>query len=188
MQNRTLLVLLRPIFCEQPPPKGNWVPKLWSRCRDSEWKSVWISDFGRKISLNFGEDLFFFFWRPPVFGQKKRLNFQAFLEIPSQFSDKPCETDSRTMTIRVNVVCTFLTLSKKPPPFSNPGHAPEPSSHFFNKNRSRAVPPYAFWPIVNYGKWDYLNVAIITDPEILHFVQLAKSDVFVGKKSFAQIF
>ena len=25
-------------------------------------KNVWISDFGRKISLNFGEDLFFFFF------------------------------------------------------------------------------------------------------------------------------
>ena len=33
----------------------------------------------RKISLNFGEDLFFFFfffWRPPEFGRKKRLNFR----------------------------------------------------------------------------------------------------------------
>ena len=32
------------------------------------------NDFGRKISLNFGEDLFFFFWRPPDFGRKKPLN------------------------------------------------------------------------------------------------------------------
>ena len=48
-------------------------------------KSVGISDFGRKISLNFGEGLFFFlfFWRPPAFGQKKGLNFRAFREIPS---------------------------------------------------------------------------------------------------------
>ena len=42
---------------KQPPPIGNWVPKLWSTCRDTAWKSVWISDYGRKISLNFGEDL-----------------------------------------------------------------------------------------------------------------------------------
>ena len=102
-----------------PPPKGNWVPKLWSTCRDSAWKCVRISDFGRKISFNFGED------RPPVFGLKKRLNFRAFREIPSQFSDKPCDSDSRAMKIRVNVVCTFLALSKKPPPFPNPGNAPE---------------------------------------------------------------
>ena len=58
----------------------------------------------------------FFFWRPPVFERKKRLNFRAFREIPSLFSEKPCETDSRTMKIQVKVVCTFLTLSKKPPP------------------------------------------------------------------------
>ena len=76
-----------------------------------------MSDFGRKISLNFGEDLLFFFWRPPVFGLKKRLNFRAFREIPSQVSDKPCDSDSRTIKIRVKVVCTFLTLSKKPPLF-----------------------------------------------------------------------
>ena len=55
-------------------------------------------------------------WRPPVFGLKKRFNFRAFREIRSQFSDKPCESNSRTMKIRVKVVCTFLTLSKKPPP------------------------------------------------------------------------
>ena len=61
---------------------------------------------------------FFFFWRPPDFGRKKRLNFRGFREIP-------CETDSRAMKIRVKVVCTFLTLSKKlPPPFPNPGYAP----------------------------------------------------------------
>ena len=117
MQNRTFLLLFRPIFGEKlktAPPKGNWVPKLWSRCRDSVWKSVWISDFGRKIRLNFGEDLFF--WRPPVFKRKKRLNFRAFREIPFQISDKPCETDSSIMKIRVKVLCTFLTFSKKPPP------------------------------------------------------------------------
>ena len=68
-----------------------------------------------KTSLNFGEDLFFL--RLPDFGLKKRLNFRTFREIPSQCSDKPCDSDSRTMKIRVKVVCTFLTLSKKPPPF-----------------------------------------------------------------------
>ena len=70
---------------------------------------------GRKITLNFGEDLFFFFfffWRPPNFGRKKALNFRAFREISSQFSDKPSETASRSMKIPVKVVCTLLTLSK----------------------------------------------------------------------------
>ena len=146
-----------PIFGEKlktAPSKGNWVPKLWSTCRDLVRKSVGISDFGRKISLNFGEDLFFFgdhlflggknvrisdsgrkiglnfgedffFWRSPVFGRKKRLNFRAFREISSQFLNKPCDSDSRRMKIRIKVVCSFFTLSKKPPPpFPNPGYAP----------------------------------------------------------------
>ena len=143
MQNRTFLLLFRPIFGEKletAPPKGNWVPKSWSRCRDSVWKSVWFTDFGRKIRLNFSEDLFFFFFlRPPVFKRKKLLNFRAFREIPSQFSDKPCETDSRIMKIWVKVVCTFLTLSKKPPPpppFPNPGYAPECKLLYFGNESS----------------------------------------------------
>ena len=53
-----------------------------------DWKSVWISDFGRKIRFNFGENLFFFFsffgdhlfldWKSvwiSDFGRKIRFNF-----------------------------------------------------------------------------------------------------------------
>ena len=43
------------------------------RSPDFGRKNLWISDFGRKITLNFGEDLFFFFfffWRSPDFGRK----------------------------------------------------------------------------------------------------------------------
>ena len=81
-------------------------------------KKLWISDFGQKITLNFGEDLFFFFffffffWRSPNFGRKKALDFLAFRNILPQVSDKPSEIDSRSMKIRVKVVCTLLTLSK----------------------------------------------------------------------------
>ena len=146
MQNRTFLVLLRPIFGEKmktAPPKEIWVPKLWSSCRDSAWKTVWTSDFGRKIRLNFGEDLFFYFWRSPVFGLKKRSNFRFWPKNPSKFRWRPfffffwrspvfglkkrsnfrfwtknlCDSDTRTMKIRVKVACSCLTLSKKPPPF-----------------------------------------------------------------------
>ena len=115
------------------------------------WKSVWISDFGRKIRLNFGEDLFFFettcFWAEkafefPILAEKsvsisvktfffettcfwaeKAFEFPILAEISVSISrinwpksDKPCDFDSRTMKIRVKVVCSFLTLSKKPPP------------------------------------------------------------------------
>ena len=48
-----------------------------------------------------------FFLRSPVFGRKILLT-----------------SDSRTMKIRVKVANSCLTLSKKPPPFRNPGHAP----------------------------------------------------------------
>ena len=45
-------------------------------------KNVWISDFGRIISLKFGEELFFFFffffWRSPGFGLKKTFEFLSF--------------------------------------------------------------------------------------------------------------
>ena len=140
MQNRTILVVLRPIFCEKlkiaPPPLENsppsnvWISDLGRKISHSfgedlffflfvfgdhlilSGKNVKISDLCRKISLKIAEDLFFFFWRPPDFGRKKPLNFRAFREISSQFSDKPCVTDSRTMKIRVKVVCTLLTLSK----------------------------------------------------------------------------
>ena len=128
MQNRTFLVLLRPIFIAKlktpPPPKE-------IGCRSCEVHVVSRPKKGfefpilaeKSVSISVKT---FFFWRPLVFGRKKRSNFRAFREISSQFSDKPCDSDSRTMKIRVKVVCTFLTLSKKPPPpFPNPGYAPD---------------------------------------------------------------
>ena len=104
MQNSTFLVLLRPIFAPKiktAPPKGICEPKLWRTCRCLDqssgvfwfWsspkvgedlsfgdhlisarKTLWISDFGRKKPLNFGEDLCFC-WRSPTFGWKKPLSF-----------------------------------------------------------------------------------------------------------------
>ena len=130
---------LRPIFCEkwkiappirkEPPLKRlnlrNWKKNHSEFCRRPFfffWRSP---NFGRKKPLNSGfrpknhskfwRRPFFFiflFWRSPNFGRKKPLNFRAFRDISSQFSDKPSETDSRSMKIRVKVVCTLLTLSK----------------------------------------------------------------------------
>ena len=48
-------------------------------------KKVWISDFGRKITLKFGEDLFFFFGDHLILGEKKRLNFRFRPKNHSQF-------------------------------------------------------------------------------------------------------
>ena len=112
MQNRTFLVYLRPIFCEKlkiaPPHRKTAPPQTFEFPISAEKSvSIWVKTF-----------FFFFLCRPPDFGRKKPLSFRPFGEISSQISDKPCETDSRTMKIRVKVVCTVLTVSKKPPPFS----------------------------------------------------------------------
>ena len=77
-----------------------------------------VFEIGRKFTLNFGEDLSFFIWRLPVFGRKNRLNFRfrpknfwrsffffgdhLFLAKNStSISDKPFESDSKAMKIRV---------------------------------------------------------------------------------------
>ena len=136
MQNRTFLVLLRPIFCEKlkiaPPPHRKTAPlqrlnfRFWPKNQfqfrrrpfflfflETTWFwaektfEFWISA-EKSVSIS-AKTFFFFFLRPPGFGRKKPSNFR---EISSEFSDKPCETDSRTMKIQVKVVCTFLTLWK----------------------------------------------------------------------------
>ena len=89
-------------------------------------KNVWILDFGRKITLIFGEDLFFlFFGDHLIFGGKNLWISDLSETFRLKISDKPSETDSRSMKIRVKVVCTLLTLSKQLPPFPNPGYAPD---------------------------------------------------------------
>ena len=69
MQICTFLLLLRQILGEylKPAPPIEKQPPL----------DVEISVFSREISLNLGEDLFFFFlfWRPLDFGRKKPFNF-----------------------------------------------------------------------------------------------------------------
>ena len=109
------------------PPLKRLNMRNWKKNRPEVWRRrfcffFWRSpNFGRKKRLNFGlrpknhsefwrrPFFFFFFWRLPDFGRKKRLNFR---DILSQISDKPSETDSRSIKIRVKVVCTLLTVSK----------------------------------------------------------------------------
>ena len=139
MQNRTFLVLLRPIFGEKlktVPPKGNWVPKLWSTCRNSAWKSVKISDLNRKNSLNFGEDLFFFYFGNHLFLGWKNVGIS---ELPRNsvsifgqtvwFWFKSNENSGQG---RLQFSCSFKKAP--PPPFPNPGYVPE---HNKNKKKTR---------------------------------------------------
>ena len=130
MQNRTFCCFLGRFFGEKlktAPPKGNWVPKSWSRCRDSVWKSVWNSDFSRKIRHNFVEDLFFFFGDHLILGwkivwisdsgRKIRLNFGRdlfffiFLETTWFWAEKSFEfpiLDENSDTISVKIFFFFL--------------------------------------------------------------------------------
>ena len=121
--------------------------------------NVWICEIGRNSSLNFGEDLFFF-WRSPNFGQKKPLNFGFRPKNHSEFWRRPFFFffgDHPTLggkklwiselseTFRLKFRTNRLKLiqdqwkfesrsfahfslfqnSPPPPPFPNPGYAPE---------------------------------------------------------------
>ena len=60
-------------------------------------KTLWISDFGRKKPLNFGEDLLFF-WDHLI------------------LTEKPPQSNLRLMKIWVKFVFGCIKLQKKPPP------------------------------------------------------------------------
>ena len=81
MQNRTFLVLLRPICCEKlkiaPPPIGKQPPLKRLDFR-----------FGPKNQTQFRRRPFFF-WRPPDFGRKKLLNFEFRPKNQTQFRRRP---------------------------------------------------------------------------------------------------
>ena len=64
MQNRTFLVLLKPVFAQKM--KTALLKGFWSRSCE-------------------GVLFLFFFWRSPVFGRKNRLNFRFRPKNPSRF-------------------------------------------------------------------------------------------------------
>ena len=113
MRNRAFLVLLRPIFAQKmkTAPRRIWVPKLWRSCRDSTGRTVLISDFVRKIRLNSVKT---FFLEITCFWAAKPFDFPTSAKKAVSISDKPFESDSRAMKIRVKVAYSCLTLSKKP--------------------------------------------------------------------------
>ena len=81
MQNRTFLVLLRPIFWEKlkiAPPHRKTAPPQTFEFPNLAEKSVSIS-----------VKTFIFFWRPPYFGRKKALNFGFRPKNQSQFRWRP---------------------------------------------------------------------------------------------------
>ena len=75
MQNRTFLVLLKPIFGERlktAPPKeiGCWSCEVQVVIRPEKASEFRIS-VEKSVSISV-KTFFFLFWRPPVFGRKKR--------------------------------------------------------------------------------------------------------------------
>ena len=75
---------------------------------------MWISDFGRKILLNFGEDLFFV--EITCFWAEKLFEFPISAENSVSISDKPCESDQEQWKFWSRSL-TVVSLFQKSPPF-----------------------------------------------------------------------
>ena len=82
---------------------------------------IWVEEafeIRRNIRLNFGENLFFFFLLEiTCFWAEKSFEFSLSAGNSASISDKPFESDSKAMRIRIKVALSCLTLSKKAPPF-----------------------------------------------------------------------
>ena len=87
-------------------------------------KNLWVSDFGRKITLNFGEDLFFFFFLEITwFWAEKPFEFPSF---PRHFASSFGQTVWNWFKINENSSQGRLHTShsfKIAPPFQNPAYA-----------------------------------------------------------------
>ena len=116
MQNRTFLVLLMPIFGE----KLKTAPLKEIGCRSCEVHVVIRPEKALEFPILAGKSVsiavktfFFFFFETTCFWAEKTLEFPSFREIPYQFSDKLCDSDSRAMKISFAL---FLLFQKSPPP------------------------------------------------------------------------
>ena len=149
MQNRTFLVLLRPIFAQKmktaPPRKG---------FGDEGVAVIWAEEafeIGRKIRLNFGKDHFFSeitcFWAEKPFefpiSAEKSVSISVktffFLEITCFWAKNPPQFLTNRLTLNRKQwkfglrLLTVVSLFQKspPPPFSSPGYAPEEFRRYF---------------------------------------------------------
>ena len=130
MQNRTFLVLLRPIFAQKmktAPPKrfGNRSSKVVAAIRPEEPLEFVISA-EKSVSVSvktffFSGDHLFLEGKSATisdFGGKILLNFgeDFFFGDHLFWGEKPPQSDSRAMKIWVKVAYSCLNLLKKPPP------------------------------------------------------------------------
>ena len=145
-------VLLRPIFCEKwkiaPPIRKEPPREFWRRTffffgdhLILGGKNVWILDFGRKIPLNFGEDLFFFFFfffgDQLLLGGKNRWISDHSETFRLKFQTNPLKLIQGQWKFESRSFAHFSLFQNSPPPFPNPGYAPE-SQHCYNLPLSAA--------------------------------------------------
>ena len=94
-------------------PEGIWVPncEVVAVIRPEEPCEFPISA-EKSVSISVKT----FFLKITCFWAEKLFEFPIVADKSVSISDKPCESDSRAMEIRVKVAYSCLTLSKKPPP------------------------------------------------------------------------
>ena len=132
MQNCTCLVLLRLIFAKKmktTPPKefGFRSCEVVAVIRPEKPFDIPIL---AKKNASILVKIFFFFSEITCFWAEKPFEFPILAEKSVSMSDKPCDSDSRTMKI-LGHGCLQLSHSfkKAPPSVSNPGYVPA-QTHF----------------------------------------------------------
>ena len=103
-------------------------------------KNLWISDFGRKITLNFGEDLFFFFFFGDhlILGGKNLWISELSETFRLNFRTNRLKLIQEQWKFESSSFAHFSLFqnSPPPPPFPNPGYAPEERLCFLSKMNS----------------------------------------------------
>ena len=89
-------------------------------------KNLRISDFGRKITLNFGEDLFFFFyfWDHLILGGKKLWISELSEKFRLNFRTNRLKLLLDQWKFQSRSFAHFSLFQNSPPFFPNPGYAP----------------------------------------------------------------
>ena len=90
-------------------------------------KNLWISDFGRKITLNSGEDLFFFFFffgDHLILGGKNLWISELSESFRLNFRTNRLKLIQDQWKFESRSLAHFSLFQNSPPPFPNPGYAP----------------------------------------------------------------
>ena len=98
-------------------------------------EKLWISEFGRKITLNFGEDLFFFFFGDHlILGGEKLWISELSETFRLKFRTNRLKLIQDQWNFESRSFAHFSLFQNSPPPFPNPGYAPERYTFFILSN------------------------------------------------------